>query len=121
MDAMLGPNQRLWWHAACPAVIRYAAWWAVGAVVLATGSQALAESLSTSNTSDPIKALFKICEPPRTGHPPGAEPQNCYTRHLHELIRTQGPTIDMLTLYPLADASPCFGNVCHVTVPHRSE
>ena len=121
MDAMLGPSQRPWWHAACPAVIRYAAWWAVGAVVLATGSQAFAESLATSNTSDPIKALIKICEPPRTGHPPGEEPQNCYTRHLHELIRTQGPTIAMLTLYQLADASAGFGNSCHVTAHHLSE
>src|SRR2546427_4826381 len=39
--------------------MRHAAWWAVGAVVLATGSQAAAESLSTPNTPDSIKALIK--------------------------------------------------------------
>ena len=121
MDAMSLPSRKPWWHTAFLAVIRYAAWWAVGAVVLATGSQAFAESLSTSSTPDSIKALIKICEPPGAGHPPEEEPQNCYNRHLHELIRTQGPTIAMLTLYQLADASAGFGNSCHVTAHHLSE
>ena len=115
------PSRRPWGHAAFLAVMRHAAWWAVGAVVLATGSQAAAESLSTPNTPDSIKALIKICEPPGSGLPPGEEPQNCYTRLLHEILRTQGPTIAMLTLYQLADASTGFGNFCHVAAHHLSE
>src|SRR5436309_471921 len=93
MCPMHGPSRRPWGHAAFLAVMRHAAWWAVGAVVLATGSQAAAESLSTPNTPDSIKALIKICEPPDSGLPPGEEPQNCYTRLLHEILRTQGPTL----------------------------
>src|SRR5438132_21109 len=91
MDAMLGPSQRPWWHAACPAVIRYAAWWAVGAVVLATGSQAFAESLSTSNTSDPIKALSTIREPPLLGphgqHGRGLTDSRCAHGARHGLVQ----------------------------------
>src|SRR5437899_2578534 len=120
MCPMHGPSRRPWGHAAFLAVMRHAAWWAVGAVVLATGSQAAAESLSTPNTPDSIKALIKICEPSGSGLPPGEESQNCYAMLLHEILRTQGPTIAMLTLYQLADASPGFGNFCHVAAHHLS-
>ena len=120
MRAMHLSGRTLLLRAALLAAIVPAAWGTFG-TALAADPPAAAEPLATSNPSDPIKALIKLCEPPGVPPQSGEQIQNCHTLHLYEIMQAQGPAIGMLALYQTAEASPAFANLCHVAAHHLSE
>ena len=93
-------------------------------------SRPASDAVGTSNAgesrlplqSGDLDALVEACEPRKTDTQANAERiRDCYGQHLVEILQTQGSTVGMLRLYQLAETSPRFAGLCHVTAHQLSE